>query len=312
MCEEIGKIAIGTYDGLLLCYRIWHIEDGATNLPDEIPEDHQNYHAHLLFAKQPHDGSVRSLAGASRYLASGGPDGAIALFDLKQMRGAGYLSKHEDAVDNLEFFQNSYLISASTDKTICLWRTSDASMMKVLTGHTAGITAMAISPTGKFMLSAGKDGALRMWDLMRGHNARTRQLGVTLAFLAFSEDSTQFVFGYDREVQIVTGQTETTEFTITHEKPVTCCSILGRTLWVGCADGHLYAWNMDDGQARGEYVISQDRIKMVHAVGNIVITMTSAGNVMVGVVDENWEVDSVLSWDIDGRITCGAFMPKCE
>ena len=69
---------------------------------------------------------------------------------------------------------------------------------------------------------------------------------------------------------------------------------------------------MDDGQARGEYVISQDRIKMVRAVGNIVITMTSAGNVMVGVVDENWEVDSVLSWDIDGRITCGAFMPKCE
>ena len=312
MCEEIGKLAIGTYDGLLFCYRLWKIEDGATDLPEEIPSDHKNYHAHLLFVRQPHQGSVRSLAGSPRYLASGGGDGSIAIFDLKTMKSGGFLIKHEDAVDNIEFYRDSYLISASNDKTICLWRMSDVSLMKVLTGHTAGITAMALSPTGKFMLSGGKDGALRMWDLMRGHNARTRQIGVTLTFLAFSEDSTQFIFGYDKDIQIVTGKTETAEFTITHDRQVTCCCVDGRALWVGCADGHLYVWNMDDGTSLGEYVISEDRIKMIHAERNVVVTMTSAGDVMVGIVDENWEVDSVLNWNVGGRITCGAFMPKCD
>jgi WD40 repeat protein len=309
MCEEVGKLAIGTYDGLVLCYRIWKVSEDCTSFPAEIPNGHVGYYAHLVFTDHPHDGAVRSLAGCRRYFASGGYDGSIVLYDLKTMKCAGGLSKHEDSVDALEFFESSYLLSGSVDKTIILWQMADQSFMKQFTGHTSAVTAMAISPTGKFMLSGGRDGALRMWDLMRAHNARTRAIGVCPVFIGFSEDSREFLFGYDCEVLLVEGSTETNLFTFKHDKPATCFSVNGRLLWVGCAGGHLTCWGMDNGECFGEFAISKDRLKMVKAFGEHLIILTSSGEAIVGIVSADHEVDTVLRWQIDGRITCGAYAP---
>jgi WD40 repeat protein len=215
---------------------------------------------------------------------------------------------HEDSVDALAFFESSYLVSGSVDKSLCLWRIADMWMMKRFTGHTGPVGALAISPTGKFMLSPGRDGALRMWDLMRGHNARTRAIGISPVVLAFSDDSRRFLFGYGRVVQVVDGPTEASLFTFEHEKVVTCASVQNESIWVGCADGHICRWSMESGELIGEYVISQNRVKMVAAAGKWVVILTAAGEVIVGVVREDNEVDTVMKWVIDNRITCGAFV----
>jgi WD40 repeat protein len=159
------------------------------------------------------------------------------------------------------------------------------------------------------MLSTGKDGILRMWDLMRGHNARTRNLGVAATILAFSEDSRQFLFGYDREISVVEGSTETSLFGFPHETTVTSASISGQTLWVGTANGHLFAWSLESGELYGEDVIATNPIKFVKAVGAHLFILTSSGEAMIGVVSEDHEVDTVLTWSVSNPITCGAFMP---
>jgi protein MAK11 len=312
MCEEIGKLAIGTYDGVLLCYRVWRIPEGCDSLPPEVPLGHSGFFAHLLFNERPHPSAVRSLAGSSHYLASGGYDGSVSLFDVRSLKVGGSLSGHDDSVDAMEFFENSHLITGSADKSVCLWRISDASLLKRLSGHTAGVTAVAVSPTGKFMLSAGKDGVLRMWDLMRGHNARTRNIGVSPAILAFSEDSRQFLFGYDREISVVEGSTEASLFRLTHEKVITSASVYEQTLWTGTVDGHVFAWSLENGELFGEYVISTNRIKFIKAMKQYVFILTSAGEARIGVVSEDHEVDTVLSWSIDNRITCGAVLPPAS
>jgi protein MAK11 len=309
MCQEIGKIAIGTYDGILFCYRIWKIPPGCTDFPPEIPAGHFGFFAHLLFTERPHPSAVRSLAGSTHYLASGGYDGSITLFDVRTLKLAGNLTGHDDSVDSMAFFENSFLITGSADKSVGVWRICDTSLMKRMVGHTAGVTAIAVSPTGKFMLSAGKDGVLRMWDLMRGHNAKTRHLGIVAGFLAFSEDSRQFLFGYDKEISLVEGATEESLFGFRHEKNVTAADVCGRVLWAGAVDGHVFAWSLDSGELLGEYVIATNRIKFIKAVGEYVFILTSAGEAMVGVVSDDYEVDTVLKWSIDNRVTCGAFLP---
>jgi protein MAK11 len=312
MYEEIGKLAIGTYDGILLCYQILNVPESCASRPPSVPPDHVGLFATLLFTEHPHPSAVRSLAGCRQFLASGGYDGSISVFDVLQLKLRGGLVQHEDSVDALSFFESSYLVSGSVDRSLCVWRLADMCMMKRLTGHTGPVGALAISPTGKFMLSAGREGALRMWDLMRGHNARTRPIGVSPVVIAFSDDSRRFLFGYDRVVQVVDGVTEASLFTFQHAKAVTCAAVQGESVWVGCADGHICRWSTETGELIGEYVISQNRVKMVAADGKYVVTLTSAGEVIVGVVGQDNEVSTVLKWVIDNRITCGAFVPSSE
>ncbi|KAH0796956.1 p21-activated protein kinase-interacting protein 1-like [Histomonas meleagridis] len=307
MCEEIGVLSIGTYDGILYCYRIWNIPEGCTEIPEEIPEGHVGLYAKLLFNFKPHEGSVRSLASSKRYVASGGFDGSISIFDLKTMKNVGSLITHDDCVESLQFFQNSYLISGSADKTLCIWRTTDWSMMKQLKGHVGPVLTHAISNTGKFMLSGGKDGAIRMWDLMHAHNARTRKLNVIPVFIGFTDDSRQFFFGFDNNVVVVDGVSESTIYQFTHEKNVTCFSLNNNVLWIGTIEGHIYAWSMETGDSLGEYIISDDRIKMVKATRNLIVTLTSSGDCKIGIVDNEFNIDTVLSWSLDMRITCGSF-----
>lgn len=307
MCEEIGTLSIGTYDGLLYSYRLWDVPRGCDALPEGVPAGHEGLYARMLFNFKPHDGSVRSLAASPRYVASGGGDGTIAVFDLRAMRNVGSLVHHEDCVESLQFFGDQYLVSGGADRRLCLWRASDWAMVKELNGHVGGITSHAVSATGKFMLSAGKDGALRMWDLMHGHNAKTRRVGVIPAFVGLTGDSRRFLLGYERSVVVVDGVSEETVFEFAHERAVSCHCVAGSELWVGCVDGHVCAWSLETGASLGEYVIAQDRIKFVHREGRIIIILTSAGDCRVGLVSEGYDIDTVLAWSVNMRITCGAF-----
>ncbi|XP_051725958.1 telomerase protein component 1 [Ctenopharyngodon idella] len=74
----------------------------------------------------------------------------------------------------LALAQNSTCVaSASDDFTIALWLKSELTskpwinpkVMCILRGHNGGVTCLAFSPTGKELLSGGKDQALMVWNV---------------------------------------------------------------------------------------------------------------------------------------------------
>jgi hypothetical protein len=58
MCEEIGTLAIGTYDGILLCYRIMNVPESCASRPASVPSEHVGLLATLLFTEHPHPSAV--------------------------------------------------------------------------------------------------------------------------------------------------------------------------------------------------------------------------------------------------------------
>mmetsp|Transcript_628 Transcript_628/g.742 ORF Transcript_628/g.742 Transcript_628/m.742 type:complete len:556 (+) Transcript_628:156-1823(+) len=253
-------ITAGTYDGVLVG---WDTEKHDTITPQTQAQLKQNdddisSSLHMSFAMSAHDGSVRSLCIAGTtpapskqskkspaqpglaqpgILVSAGFDETIRVLDLKRHREAGETKTPQDlgtptttafcppgqGTIASPILPTHLLVGLSSGK-LALYKRSDWSVAHVLSGHTGGaVSCCAVHPSGKMALSGGRDGTLRLWDLMRGRLAFVHRLSnkkegevvekdkdkeegskktlpVTVAQVVWSGDGSRFAFCHGMKV----------------------------------------------------------------------------------------------------------------
>lgn len=123
---------------------------------------------------------VLSMAVSSdgRYLATGGLDRYVHLWDTRTRKHIQAFRGHRGAVSCLAFRQGTQqLISGSFDRTIKLWSAEDRAYMDTLYGHQSEILAVDCLRKER-VLSVGRDHTLRLWKVpeetqlvFRGHAA---------------------------------------------------------------------------------------------------------------------------------------------
>ena len=97
----------------------------------------------------------------------------------------------------IKFHPNSkYVATGSSDRTCRLWDIHNGNCVRVFTGHTGAVKAVAISPNGKLMASAGEDKSILLWDLKSGKKIKkmTGHTGFNYS-IQFSADSNILVSG---------------------------------------------------------------------------------------------------------------------
>lgn len=156
----------------------------------------------IAFAIPAHTASIRCVSMSTKFLATGGADEQIRLFDLINRKDIGSLSQHQGTVQTLVFIYEAidnpimsssnssdgsnaaqkrgkfshhntnatHLLSAGEDGRISLFRTSDWECLHVLR-HKYPVTGLAVHPSAKLALSVGLNKSLRVWDLMTGKQA---------------------------------------------------------------------------------------------------------------------------------------------
>lgn len=75
------------------------------------------------------------------------------------------------SVTCLEFYKHTHLLSGSDDGTVCVWNARTWNCDKTLVAHKGGVTVLSVHPSGKLALTAGKDRALKTWNLIKGRTA---------------------------------------------------------------------------------------------------------------------------------------------
>jgi WD40 repeat protein len=175
---ECARLASASATGLAVW--IWNVADGEPILiiPDALD-------GCTIEALAFHPDRKRLAVGGIDWLATGGSNGAIALWDIPGkfeeaacFDGATALAMHP---------AGKHLAFATLEQSIGLWDFASQQLIDEFLGHDAPVTALAYSPDGKVLASGSEDRTLRIWN-EGGEEIAQIELDSQITSLTFSAD----------------------------------------------------------------------------------------------------------------------------
>ncbi|MFN2198499.1 MAG: eIF2A-related protein, partial [Anaerolineales bacterium] len=118
-----------------------------------------------------HTGDVTALAwsASGRYLASGGQDRSVRIWDVVSGETIQTLSGLSGAVRSVGWSPDeSRLVTADREYTVTIWNVQDGQEILRLIGHSDLVNSAVYSPDGETILTASSDHTARLWDANDG------------------------------------------------------------------------------------------------------------------------------------------------
>ncbi|CCE81830.1 Piso0_002505 [Millerozyma farinosa CBS 7064] len=204
------RIIVGSYEHNLQCLSVLLNGSQAVFQP--------------IFHFEAHSLSIKAIDVARRYLVTGSNDELIRIFDLQKRKELGTLLGHQGTITKLQFSlegvpdnetisekaekSGKWLLSASEDGKIMIWRTKDWEMFGVLKGHKGRVNDLAIHHSGRVAVSVSVDMTVRLWNLMTSKKAATLKiegrdhLGQAPEFVRWSANGQYFIVGLLNQILV--------------------------------------------------------------------------------------------------------------
>jgi WD40 repeat protein len=126
-------------------------------------------------------------SGGIDWLATGGSDGAVLLWDIAERCEVATFPGGSTCV---AFHPSGrWLASASLVNSVCVWDVETGQLDAEWLGHEDAITCLAYSPDGRWLASGGDDRTVRLWETATGKLVAVTDLHTPIKVLAFSPDS---------------------------------------------------------------------------------------------------------------------------
>ncbi|KAI7892978.1 WD40-repeat-containing domain protein [Mucor mucedo] len=302
--QEDFRIVVGTYERLLYGINaIWN-------------EDKTKVSLQPVFIIPAHTGCIRTVAIGGHFLASGSTDEIIRLYDIKKRKEYGSLGGHHSGDITDIQFHGKYMLSASDDHSINLWRTKDWEFLKNLKSHKGRVNSIAIHPTGKIALSVAIDRTAIVWNLMTGRKASINKLGRDEPMLVlWNSAGDKYAIMFDKSINIYNVADAKVATTITHTSRFHTMQYFHSKkndkdyIVTGSEDKTIRIWDVETGECVREVIGHKLRVKAVSVVecdDKIVLASVSSDGLI-----KCWDLEEALA--SEGEIEpLGEYNTKCR
>lgn len=237
-----------------------------------------------------------------RWLASGGADNKIRLWDVDSGSELRALTGHRNWIKSLSISRTGEkLASGSNDRTVRVWDVSSGRELLTLNGHDGPVEVLLFSPDDRWLVSGGTDATIKVWDSSNGREVQ-RLVGHAggITALAFSGDGKTLASGSaDNTIKLWDTAGWNNAHTLTrHTKRITTLSFSpgGQRLASGSADGTVLLWDI----AR-----RRDRLAIKHTSTAVLATAFVSEDELVSTGADG----TIVSWDVatgkDRRVAVG-------
>ncbi|GAA5804248.1 WD40-repeat-containing domain protein [Helicostylum pulchrum] len=302
--QEDFRIVVGTYERLLYGINaFWN-------------EDKTKVDLQPIFIIPAHTGCIRTVAIGGHFLASGSTDEIIRLYDVKKRKEYGSLGGHHSGDITDIQFHGKYMLSASDDHSINLWRTKDWEFLKNLKAHKGRVNSMAIHPTGKIALSVGIDRACIVWNLMTGRRASVNKVGREEPMMVlWNSAGDKYAILFDKTINIYNVADAKVATSITHTSRFHTMQYFRVKesnkdyIVSGSEDKTIRIWDVETGECVREILAHKLRVKAVTVIDcddKLVLASVSSDGLI-----RCWDLEKALT--TEGEIEpLGEFNTKCR
>jgi WD40 repeat protein len=158
--------------------------------------------------------------------------GQATVYETETGREVSRLQDFIGTVPRVEFSDDGQLLVASDESFALIWNTLTGERVAALQGLKMGINSAAFSPKAPLLATAGKDGAVRVWDVQAGSGdmvLRGHARDVTAA--VWSGDGRRAATGSSGGIRI---WDTSSGRSVTAREAAGMVDSLGRTTGVGC------------------------------------------------------------------------------
>lgn len=218
-----------------------------------------------------------------RWLASGGTDNTIKIWDVTSGRELRALTGHTGWVKALAVSGDGrWLASGSNDRTVRVWDVLTGQEVHNFAGHLRPVASVSFSHDGRWLASGSADNSIKVWDLTAGRESQMLKghAGGVVA-LAFSSDGKLLASGSaDRLIKL--WDTATWREKAKLQKHAERISSLAfspdsQSLASGSVDGTIYMWKPGSDQERFVIKGSTAGVLAFAFVGNVLRAATADG-----------------------------------
>jgi len=210
----------------------------------------------LLLEMDGHIGKITAIIVSpdKERIISASEQGEIRVWGSVTGESLQVWSAHKERINAIAITAcGRFLITASSEKILCLWDIDNASQISTFygVGHDADITDIHISPSGSQVVSASNDKVIRIWDIDTGRSKKIlsgHEMGVSC--VRWLDDNSILSGSHDKSLRLWdVAMGKTIRIFKGHAGTINSLRIAAEKNYAvsGSSDGHIRYWNLKTG-----------------------------------------------------------------